>query len=644
MKNYLVIRVVILFLFYNTKVEAQWGNQWVLGNNKGLDFNNLGLPQPWEPNSLVGLQGNSIICDNNGQVILYTDGEFCYNKLHQQMPNGFDLGAQNTSQSQNSVLLPHPDGSDRYFIVAVDECYELFDTTFCSSLGNYGGVIWALVDMNLEGGLGDVVVKQQHLYYPTCSKITATRHCNGVDWWVVTKEYNTNRFFTYLVTTTGINPVPIISSIGLINPFNYALNWGWGAKRGQMKISSKGNLLGVKSNSPCFVQLFRFDNQTGLIFDQLYTDYFDTLNPDLPNPVSNYGEGLSFSPDDKKLYINFGSFALNLIQYDLSTLDSAYIMNSKINVLQNSPIGWRSVANLQIGPDQKLYFHLQDSMYRHKLSWLDEPNKLGLACNPSYTYLSHTNDTVYYAVFTPNIIDCIYARHHLGAILMPNCTGVLDSLFFTDTLMNVVHSFIWDFGDPASGFNNTSTEHFPTHNFTSPGIYTVTLTVQNDCDGYTVTQQVNIGSNVPVVPTINVNGISLQSSNAISYQWFLNNNAIAGATNQLYTPLQSGYYSVLVTDSNGCMVQSLELYFVLTSNNAQVLNKTISVLPNPADQSISLVTKDVLSNIIISDLAGKIVTQSTSSINIDISFLNSGIYFIQAKSGEELMRTKFIKN
>ena len=643
MKNYLVIRVVLLFLFYNTKVEAQWGNQWVLGNNTGLDFNNPGLPQPWEPNGLEGLGGSSVICDDSGQAILYSDGEFSYNKLHQQMPNGFDLGTQNTAQTQNSIIIPHPDGSNRFYIFAVDECYDLLDTTFCSDLGNYGGVIWAIVDMNLEGGLGDVVIKQQHLYYPTCSKITATRHCNGIDWWVITKEYNSNRFITYLVDANGINPLPVSSPIGLNHPFNYPFEHGSNAKRGQMKVSSDGKLLGVKAFSPCITQLFHFNNQTGVVYNQIFTDYHDTLSQNV-SVNFDYGEGLSFSPDNTKLYVNYGSFALNLVQYDISILDSVGIMNSKLNVLQNSPIGWRSVGTMQNGPDNKLYFHIQDSLYTQRLSWIENPNKLGMACSPSFTYLQHTNDSIFYPVGTPNIIDCILAREHKGALLLPNCSGGIDSLFFTDTLMNVVHPFTWDFGDPASGVNNTSTEHFPTHNFSAPGFYTVTLTVQNDCDGYMVTQQVNIGSNVPIVPTISINGISLQSSNAINYQWFLNNNAIAGATNQLYTPLQSGYYSVLVNDSNGCVVQSQEFYFVVTALNQKLVANDLKVIPNPAHQSISISSKKFIAHISILDMAGRIVIQSVENKNIDVSFLNSGIYFLQAISDNEIIRTKFVKN
>lgn len=644
MKNYLKIMAIVLLVINSIKTQAQWGNKWVLGNHKGLDFNNPGLPQPWEPNAMQSTGGNAILCDDYGQVLLYTDGDLCFNKLHQQMPNGIDLGAQSTSQSQSSIILPHPDGSNRYYIFAVDECYDLSDTTFCTSLGNYGGVIWAMVDMNLEGGLGDVVVKQQHLYYPTCSKITATRHCNGVDWWVVTKEYNTNRFFTYLVNATGINPFPVISGIGLQHPFNYPYEWGVNAKKGQMKVSSNGKFLGVKTLAPSFTQLFHFNNQNGIIYNQIFTDFHDTINPIPPTVINFYGEGLSFSPDNSKLYVSYGASSLNLIQYDISSMDSALIINSKVNLLQNSPIGFRTVGNMQIGPDNKLYFMLQDSNYVSKLSWLNKPNLQGIASAPSYTYLQHTNDTVYNSAYTPNFVDCILSREHKGALLIPNCIGLIDSIYFTDTLMNVVHDFDWDFGDPASGVNNTSTAHFPTHNFTNPGTYTITLIVQNDCDGYTVSQQVTIGSNVPILPTIAINGISLQSSNAIAYQWYLNNNSIAGATNQIYTPLQSGYYSVFITDSNGCMVQSQEFYFAVT-NVAKIANaNAISIIPNPATLSINIKCNDVISKVVILDMSGRIVLQTKETNLVNVGELNAGIYILTVKAKNTDYRAKFVKN
>jgi PKD repeat protein len=48
---------------------------------------------------------------------------------------------------------------------------------------------------------------------------------------------------------------------------------------------------------------------------------------------------------------------------------------------------------------------------------------------------------------------------------------------FFDTSSNNPTAWEWDFGD---GLGN-STEQNPTYNYSSPGTYTVTLTIENDC-------------------------------------------------------------------------------------------------------------------------------------------------------------------
>ncbi len=55
------------------------------------------------------------------------------------------------------------------------------------------------------------------------------------------------------------------------------------------------------------------------------------------------------------------------------------------------------------------------------------------------------------------------------------CDG--NTISFTDASSAGVTNWTWNFGDPASGANNTSTLANPTHIFSGPGTYTVTLTV-----------------------------------------------------------------------------------------------------------------------------------------------------------------------
>lgn len=74
--------------------------------------------------------------------------------------------------------------------------------------------------------------------------------------------------------------------------------------------------------------------------------------------------------------------------------------------------------------------------------------------------------------------------------------GTTDSASFTDTSTPAaggaqIVSTQWSFGDPASGAGDSSLEAAPSHQFSGPGVYTVTLTV-TDANGLssTTTQSV----------------------------------------------------------------------------------------------------------------------------------------------------------
>ena len=62
---------------------------------------------------------------------------------------------------------------------------------------------------------------------------------------------------------------------------------------------------------------------------------------------------------------------------------------------------------------------------------------------------------------------------------------------FTDTSVPTPTQWTWNFGDPASGGNNTSTLQNPTHIFAAAGDYTVSLTIPPDS---TSTQTVHVAS------------------------------------------------------------------------------------------------------------------------------------------------------
>ncbi|MFO8128859.1 MAG: PKD domain-containing protein [Bacteroidales bacterium] len=125
----------------------------------------------------------------------------------------------------------------------------------------------------------------------------------------------------------------------------------------------------------------------------------------------------------------------------------------------------------------------------------------------------------------------------------------------------------WDFGDPSSGVNNTSSLQHPTHQFSAPGSYDVTLQVTN-VDGCidTITQTVEVSSAPPVAYTYSgschgdttyfeVDETITNTSEIAFYDWdFGDGSAHSSQMNPTHVYNTYGSYQVTltVTDTMGC--------------------------------------------------------------------------------------------
>ena len=84
-------------------------------------------------------------------------------------------------------------------------------------------------------------------------------------------------------------------------------------------------------------------------------------------------------------------------------------------------------------------------------------------------------------------------------------------------------------------------------------------------------------------------------------------------------------------------------------SNTEFSKGTIQIHPNPADNFITISSdKEVVSAIRICNSLGqeviKMENKSSVSTSIDVSKLQSGIYFLEVKHGERSTKTKFLKN
>ena len=298
--------------------------------------------------------------DAQGNLLFYSDNDNIFNRNYEIMDNGNPLeGSQTTSQ----VLSLRQPGSSSIYYVFMPESVRDFD----ASLDSMQSLFYNVVDMTGDGGLGTLTVKDELLMEFGTEKISAVRHCNGRDWWIVTHQAGNNHFHSYLLDEDGLDINPIISETGDTVDFGFP-------KVGMIKFSHDGKLLtmtsvGLFENdilNKGKTELFTFDNFNGSIYNSIF---IDSLSLQV-----NYA--IEFSPNNKFLYV--GDTRDKLIQYDISNLDSTYIKESEVVLYSYDSGNPINIGALQLAPDNKIYIaNISDS----SLHIIHDPDKKGLACN-----------------------------------------------------------------------------------------------------------------------------------------------------------------------------------------------------------------------------------------------------------------------
>ena len=169
--------------------------------------------------------------------------------------------------------------------------------------------------------------------------------------------------------------------------------------------------------------------------------------------------------------------------------------------------------------------------------------------------------------FQFNVTDC---REKPQAVIPTNivqCRGDL-SVSFKNKSIGAV-SYLWDFGDPASGINNTSTEKDPTHKFTALGTYEVKL-ISNptlDCSD-TAIAKVNVynkisGANFDLNDACENTKITLKDKSIlsegtpVSWKWTINpvsNDTLTQKdTSYIFKNIGANFVKLKVTNENGCV-------------------------------------------------------------------------------------------
>lgn len=315
---FLSLSFFILSLLLNGQ-ESKRDNIWMLGGpsppafpKAGIDFN-FGTTDTFSIfRSTAFFLTNASICDTNGQLLIYTNGNFVVNRQHQLLPNsiGFNPGDENTitypygsGLIQGALILPWPDKPNVYVVIHMSaDNFTIGSNSYRRPLS----LRYSIVDMTLDSGNGNFTnLKNEILIEDTLilGRISACRHANGRDWWILSHELWSDQFYSLLLTSDTIQ---LFQTQRIGSTITHQMDvFGSGV------FSSIGDRFAFL-NADTTLNIFYFDRCTGELNNPVFVYFPDTLNLGTIN--------CAFSNSGRYLYVcnNIHIFQLDMQASDIS--------------------------------------------------------------------------------------------------------------------------------------------------------------------------------------------------------------------------------------------------------------------------------------------------------------------------------------
>lgn len=616
--------LLLLSVFWSFSALSQnEGMNWYFGKRAGLSFS-TSPPTVLTNGMLFTLEGCSTMSDPNGNLLFYTDGDTIWNSAHNVMANGTGLFGHSSS-TQSALILKQPGSNTIYYVITA------------GAQNNNTGICYSIVDMSLAAGLGSVTVKNTTLSTNATEKLTATRHANGTDIWIITHDFGSNQFRVHLLTASGISGTPVVSSSGFVLSFPMMY-------LGQVKCSPTGLKIGCANYNTSTgggpignYELHDFNPSTGVV-----------SNPVVLTTAYN-AYGCEFSPDGTKFYGVSFLVTEPLYQFDLSAPTTSAVINSAFQW----PLG--GAGSAQLAPDGKIYIAGGSST---NLTVINNPNVAGSGMNcivngqsvaPREAVLGLPGFFTDRLKITPTITNTLNCN--TATLSVPGATSVAMSNYS-------ISSYLWNFGDPTTGSANVSTLSNPTHTFSSAGTYTVKVIVNSNFSQDTLTQILVVQH---ITPTLNLLGVTnacigeirtYSVSGATTYTWSTGSNSstttLTSNSVSTQTITVSGFGTSSLCPASTSKVVQFSICEGLDNFN---LEADIKVFPNPSSTDLTITfgrNIDIDLICIINSLGQTIrkdaLHENNSIFRLSTSDLDKGTYLIQIKTSVGTVTKSFVKN
>ncbi len=158
--------------------------------------------------------------------------------------------------------------------------------------------------------------------------------------------------------------------------------------------------------------------------------------------------------------------------------------------------------------------------------------------------------------------------------------------------------------------------------------------------------------NQPEVPVIVNNAEILSVTEAVgaSYTWFRNGTELPDVSGASFAPTDSGDYTVMITNANGCTAMSDALSVIITGLEEGLPEIDVTVYPVPSSDYIHLSFTEVMrkgTQIRLLDNSGRELTSQIMQVagtkaRIDVRSFASGIHFITVQDQGKMVRKRVI--
>ncbi|MEZ4978931.1 MAG: T9SS type A sorting domain-containing protein [Chitinophagales bacterium] len=348
---------------------------WLLGSGtlNQLNFTETGYSlSTLNPDSSLRIHiTNASLSDSSGNLLLFTGGASIYDNLGNIIENGDSInpGYIRDSWQATPGAYPHPSGA--FFLKSLysEKSYLLFhyrgdtitalDQNITYSYGT--DVFLSLISQN---SLGEFYVdsKNTSILQDTLDRggISACRHGNGRDWWIMASEGGSNCYYTLLYSPDTIVQIHK-QCLGIKSEYYDS---------GQSLFSPDGSLF-IRGSIVDGVEIFDFDRCSGLLSNprQIPLSEFGV------NFTNEYSGSVSIAPNNRFLYVATGG---RLFQYDLN-IEDIILSKQLIHNRDTATTLDRLFLSMQLAPTGEII--VGGGSWINEIHIIHNPNEYGVSCD-----------------------------------------------------------------------------------------------------------------------------------------------------------------------------------------------------------------------------------------------------------------------